>query len=85
MPNRKNQDGILIFLEAIQGNIARAASGYHQLSQAMLDRPADQGMTNQQFNRFLDQSKRLRCRTRIGFDQEISEPFKVGKRTPRIG
>lgn len=85
MPDRKNQDGILIFLEAIKGNIARAALGYDQLSQAMLDGPADQRMTDQQFNCFLDQSKRLRCRTRIGFDQEISKPFEVGERTPRIG
>ncbi len=68
MPDRKNQDGILIFLKAIKGNIARAASGYYQLSQSMLDRPTDQWMTNQQFNRFLDQSKRLCCHTRIGFD-----------------
>lgn len=61
MPDRKNQHGILIFLEAIKGYIPRAASGYYQLSQAMLDRPADQWMTDQQFNCFLDQSKRL-CR-----------------------
>ena len=85
MPDRKNQDSILIFLKAIKGDVARATSGYDQLSQAMLDRPADQWMTDQQFNCFLDQSKRLRCRTRVGFDQEISEPFEVGERTPRVG
>ena len=85
MPDRKNQDGILIFLKAIKGNIARAASGYYQLSQAMLDRPTDQWMTDQQFNCFLDQSKRLCCRARIGFDQEISKPREIGERTPRIG
>jgi len=85
MPDRKNQDGILIFLEAIKGDIPRAASGYYQLSQAMLDRPTNQWMTDQQFNCFLDQSKRLCCRTRIGFDQEISEPFEIGERAPRIG
>lgn len=85
MPDRKNQDGILIFLEAIEGQIARAASRYDQVSQAMLDGPPDQRMANQQLNRFLDQSKRPCGRTRIGFDQEISEPFEIGKRTPRIG
>lgn len=72
MPDRKNQDGILIFLDAIKGYIPRAASGYDQFSQAMLDWPADQWMTDQQFNGFLDQSKRLCCGARIGFDQEIS-------------
>ena len=85
MPDRKNQDGILIFLEAIKGYIPRAASGYYQLTQALLDRPTDQWMTDQQCDGFLDQSQRLCCRTRIGFDQEISEPFEIGERTPRIG
>ena len=84
MPDRKNQDGILIFLEAIKGYIPRAASGYYQLSQAMLDRPPDQWMTDQQFNCLLDQSKRLCCCAWIFFNQEISQPFEIGKRTPRI-
>jgi len=71
MTDRKNQDGIVIFLKAIQGNITRASSGYHQLSQAMLDGTAYQWMTNQQFNGFLNQSKRLSCRGRICLDQEV--------------
>jgi hypothetical protein len=42
MPDRKNQDGILIFLKAVKGYVTRAASRYHQLSQAILDGPTDQ-------------------------------------------
>ena len=46
MTDRKNQNGILIFLKAIEGHITCASSRYHQLSQFMLHRATDQWMTN---------------------------------------
>ncbi len=85
MPDRKNQDGILSLLKAVKGYIPRAASRYHQFPKAMLDRPADQRMTDQQIDRFLDQSKRLRCRPCIRLDQEVCQPFEIGECAPRIG
>lgn len=85
MPDRKNKDGILILLEAVKCHVARAAARYHQFPQAMLDGATDQRMTEQQIDRFFDQSNRLRCRTRIRFGQEVGQPFEVGERAPRMG
>lgn len=62
MPDRKNQDGIVSLLEAVKSDVTRAAARYHQFSQAMLDWATDQWMSDQQIDRFLDQSNRLRCR-----------------------
>lgn len=85
MPDRKNQNGIVTLLEAVKGDVTGAASRYHQFSQAMLDGPTDQWMTDQQIDRFRDQSNRLRCRAWVRLSQEIGEPFEVGECAPRIG
>ncbi len=45
MTDRKNQDGVLIFFEAIEGQVTAASARYHQLPQFMLYRTADQRMT----------------------------------------
>ena len=45
MTDRKNQDGILVLLKAIEGHITGTSSRYHQLSQFILYRTADQWMT----------------------------------------
>ena len=84
MPDRKNQDGILILLKAVKSDIARAAARYHQFPQAILDGASDQWMTDKQIDRFLDQSNRLCSRTWIRLDQEIGQPFEVGECAPRI-
>ena len=44
MAQCKNQDGIPVFLEAIEGYIPGTPSGYHQFSQFMFHRPAYQWM-----------------------------------------
>ena len=41
-------------------------------------------MTFQQRNGFLNQSHRLNCRQRIALQQEVGQPFKIGKRPFRI-
>ena len=85
MTDRKNQDGILIFLKAVQGYIACTSSRDHQLPQAMFDRSADQRMTNQQPDCFFDQSNRLDCRNGICLDQKVGEPFEIGECMAGIG
>ena len=85
MPDRKNQDGIVSLLEAVKSDVTRAAARYHQFSQAMLDGATDQWMSDQQIDRFLDQSNRLRCRAWVRLGQEIGGPFEVGECAPRIG
>ena len=85
MADRKHQDSILIFLKAVERYIAGTSSRDYQLPQAMLDRSADQWMTNQQLDCFLDQSHRLDRRHRICLDQKVGEPFKIGECMARIG
>ena len=45
MTDRKNQDGIRVFLKTIEGHIPCTPSGYNQFSQPVLDGPADKRMT----------------------------------------
>ena len=85
MADRKNQDGILIFLEAVERNIACASSRDYQLPQTMLDRSADQWMTNQQLDSFFNQANRLDCRDWICLDQKVGEPFEIGECMAGIG
>ena len=84
MADRKNQDGIPGFLEAVEGHISGTPSGYHQLPQFIFHRPADQRMAPQEFDDFLDQSDRLGSGGWIGLDQEVGQPFKIGERSSRI-
>ena len=44
MTNRKNQDSVLIFLQAIKGHVTGTSARYDQLTQSVLHRPADKGM-----------------------------------------
>jgi hypothetical protein len=78
MADRKNQDGIPVFLKTIEGYVPRAPSRYHQLSQFIFHGPADKWMTPQEFDGFLDQSNRLFGGGRIGLDQEVGQPFEIG-------
>ena len=84
MADRKNQDDIPVFLKAVEGHIPGTPSGYNQLPQSMFRGPADQWMTPQEFDGFLDQSDRLFGRGRIGLDQKIGQPFEIGERPFRI-
>lgn len=84
MPDRQNQDGVVILLEAVEGHVTGTSARYHQLSQCILHGATDQRMTNQQLDGFRYQSNRLCRRRRIGLDQEVGQPFKVGKRSSGI-
>lgn len=84
MTERKNQDSILLILKAIQSDVTGESARYHQLSERIFRWAADQRMTNQQFNGFLDQTNRLCCRCGIGFNQEVGQSFEIGERLPRI-
>ena len=84
MADRKNQDGIPVFLKTVEGHIACTPSGYHQLPQSMFHGPADKWMAPQEFDGFLDQSNCLGGSRRIGLDQEVGQPFEIGKGSSRI-
>lgn len=84
MADRKNQDGIPVFLKAVEGHIPGTPSGYDQLPQSMSDGPADKWMAPQEFDGFLDQPNRLGGRGRVGLDQEVGQPFEIGERLSRI-
>ena len=83
MADRKNQDGIPVFLKTKQGHMPRTPSGYHQVSQVVFHGLADKWMAPWQFNCFLNQSNRLGG-GRIALDQEVGQPFKIGERLSRV-
>ena len=84
MPYGKNQYDLLILLETIESHVTRPPARYHQLSQIMLDRTTNERMAFQHRNGFCNQSDRFNCGRRIALEQEIGEPFKIGKSPFRI-
>lgn len=46
MTNRKNQGRVLTFLQAIKGHVAGTSVRYDQLTQSILHRSADKGVSN---------------------------------------
>lgn len=36
MPDGKDEDGVVLFLKAVQGDVAGAAAGYHEFPEAVL-------------------------------------------------
>ena len=80
----QNQNSIRTRLKAVEGDVAGTSSRYHQLMHSRLDRSPDQRMTRQQGHRLLDQTNCFRRSRRIGFDQEIGQPFQIGQRLLRI-
>ena len=84
MPNGKNQNGVLVRLTSVEGDVTGASARYHQLMHCRFHRAPDQRMTHQQSHRLLDQSNCFRRSRRIGLDQEIGQSFEIGKRLLRI-
>jgi len=82
--NCVDQDGVVHFLETVKGHVARPAAGYQQLPQFVLNGAADQWMTTQQCDGFLDQAERIRCGDRVAPGQKVGKSFEVGKRPCRI-
>jgi len=84
MTDRKNQDGVLHFLQAVEGQVTATSARDDQLPQSILYGSADQRMTDQYTDGFLDQLKRLGCRRIISLNQEVARSFEIGKRSCRI-
>ena len=84
MAGRKNQDGLVILLEAVERHVAATATGDEQLAQVTLDGATDQRVTNQWIYRFRNQLDRCSCCARINLDQEIGRSFEIGKRPLRV-
>ena len=80
MAQGMDQNGILFFLETVEGDVTRATAGDQQFPQFMFDGTPDQRMTPQDGDGFLDQSDRIRRCDRIAPGQEIGQPLEVGKR-----
>lgn len=84
MPYGKNQYGLLFLFETIEGHVTRPPTGYDQFSQIMLDWTTNERVAFQQRNCFFNQSYRFNCGRWIALEQEIGEPFKIGKSPFRI-
>lgn len=55
MAGRKNQDGLVILLEAVERHVVATATEDEQLAQVTLDGATDQRVTNQWIYRFRNQ------------------------------
>ena len=75
-----DQDGLLLFFEAVEGYVTRSTARDDQFPQIMLDGAPDEGMAPQHRDGFLDQSDRFRRHKRIALSEEIGQPLDVGKR-----
>ncbi len=84
MTDGEDQNDVLIRLDAVEGDIAGLASRNHKFSEPMLDGTANQWMTFQHGNCFLDQPNRLRRGGRIDLDQEVGKSLEIGQRLFRV-
>lgn len=75
-----DQDGLLHFLEAVEGDVTRPSARDEQFPQFMFDGAPDEGMAPQHCDGFLDQSDRFRRHRRIALSEEVGQPLEVGKR-----
>ena len=84
MANRKNEDGVVPFIEAVQRQVARLAARNHQFAQPMFGGTANKWVAPQQFDGLVDQVNCFRCCRGIDVDQEIGQPRQIDKRSLRI-
>ena len=84
MTDRENQEGVMRFLQAVEGQVTASTARDDQLPQSKLNGSADQRMPDQYTDGFLDQLKRLGCRRIISLDQKVGKSFEIGKRSCRI-
>lgn len=84
MSKREHQHGVARLFIAVKRKIARPPARDDQLSHALLGRAANERMVFENLYRFRDQGDRFQRHGRFGFEQEICQPLKVGKRPPGI-
>lgn len=84
MTEGKNQDGVLILLQAIEGHVTASSARYDQLTQSAFYTTADQRMTCEKSYRLLDQLDGLCRRGGIGLDQKIAASLQIRERASGI-
>ena len=73
MPDGEDENGVVFFFVAEQGQIAGFTSRDDQLTQIVLDRPADQRMVFENLHGFCDEVYRVGRPGRIGLEQEVCQ------------
>jgi hypothetical protein len=61
MTNRKNQNHLALFFEAVERDVASPASGHDQLPHFVLDWTAKQRMASKQTGGLFDEGNGFRC------------------------
>jgi len=84
MPNGENQHGVMLFLVAVQSDIASPTPRNNQLSQVVFSSPTNEWMIPENLHSFHDKFRRFHGRGWLRLEEEISEPLKVGERLRRI-
>lgn len=84
MPNGENQHGVMLFLVAVQSDVASPTPRNNQLTHVVFSRMTNEWMILENLHRFRNKHSRLQGRGRLRLEEEICEPFKVGERLRRI-
>lgn len=84
MPNGENQHCVMLFLVAVQSDVASPTPRNNQLSHVVFSRTTNEWMIPENLHCFHDEFSRFQGRGRLRLEEEISEPLKVGERLRRI-
>jgi hypothetical protein len=84
MPNGENQHSVMLFLVAVQSDVARPTPRNNQLSHVVFSRTTNEWMILENLHCFRNKFSCFQGCGRLRLEEEICEPYKVGKRLRRI-
>lgn len=84
MPNGENQHGVMLFLVAVQGDVASPTPRNYQLSHVEFSGTTNEWMIPENLYCFRNEFSRFQRRGRLRLEEEIYEPLKVRERLLRI-
>ena len=83
MPQGQDERGVFGFVEIVQRDVSRPASGNHQFAQTILARSADERMARQHLDRIENDVERLARGARVLRSEEHEKPVEICARTLR--
>ena len=78
MAYRQHEHTIARFVVTVESEVAAPAARDHELAEARLDRPAQQGMVPERLDRRYDKLNRLRRGRQIACGRKINKPLDIG-------
>jgi hypothetical protein len=84
MSNGENQHGVMLFLVAVQSEVASPTPRNNQLSHVVFCRTTNEWMILENLYCLKNKYRRFQGRGGLRLEEKICEPFKVGERLLRI-